>query len=456
MNLVITDNAYTDEHEGWSLEHCVDSSSITDNERSQIIHDLNIIGGPPLSEIIRRNPNILIFPYSSGVHHDDIEHLRICSYNTANDRLYTGNLMGFVGVNDTQLTIRSRFAAKREDYFLHYMLLKVFCPNVLKYDHHTSSESVFDFLLYMFPHFFNEALRQGLFKEYRRFQRNDLKVNGTIDVSRHIGHNIPFNGRIAYTKREYSHDNHITQLIRHTIEFIKRSPVGRVILQDRETQQHIRLITDATPSYSHAGLRKTLLGNRQTPNHPYFTKYAPLQRLCVSILKRRKLKYGGEKDKVYGLVFDGAWLWEEFLNTIFKEWGMDHPLNKTKSKPIYLFENESYPRYPDFYSENKTVIDAKYKRHADKKIARDDIHQIITYLHVLNAHAAFVAYPTVNGASQIEFIGTLKGMKGKVGQIALKIPQEANSLRHFQELMDSETATLSALWNTISAVYQSG
>lgn len=453
MKLVITDNAYTDGHEGWNLEQCVEKASITTEERNQIIRDLSIIGGKNISEIIRGNPNLLVFPHSLGAYHDDIESLSICSYNSANDRLYTGNIMGFVGVNDTQLTIRSRFAAKGEDYFLHYMLLKVFCPNVLKYNHSTCSESVFDFLLYLFPHFLNEALRQGLFKEYRRFKRNDLKVNGTIDVSR-IGHNIPFNGRIAYTKREYSHDNHITQLIRHTIEFIKRSPIGGLILQDRETQQHIRLITDATPSYSHAGLRKTLLGNRQAPNHPYFTKYTPLQRLCVSILKRRKLKYGGEKDKVYGIIFDGAWLWEEFLNTIFKGWGMEHSLNKTKSKPVYLFENELYPRYPDFYNNNKTVIDAKYKRHADKKIARDDIHQIITYLHVLNTRSAFVAYPKPYGESSIEFIGTLKGMRGKIGQISLKIPQDANSLRHFQELMDSETATLSALWNTLSAVYQ--
>lgn len=446
MNLVITDNAYADGHEGWPLAHCVGNASIPAEEHSRIIRDLGIIGGKNLEEIIQQNPNILVFPHSLGAHHDGIESLSICSYNSARDRLYTGNLMGFVGVNDTQLTIRSRFAAAGEDYFLHYMLMKVFCPNVLRYQHAADSASVFDFLIYMFPHFLNNALRQGLFKKYRRFQRNDLKVNGAIDVPRHIRSNLPFNGRIAYNAREYSHDNHVTQLIRHTIEFVKRSHVGGMILRDRETQQNIRIITDATPSYSHSDLRKTVLGNRQVLNHPYFTKYTPLQKLCIGILKRHRLKYGADKDKIYGIVFDGAWLWEEFLNTIFKRWGMEHSLNKSRGKPVYLFDNESYPRYPDFHNRNATVIDAKYKRLVSNSIARDDLHQIITYLHVLNARSAFVAYPKDSGESSIEFIGTLKGMGGKIGQISLKIPQKVNSFRDFQERMDAEIDTLNQRW----------
>lgn len=449
MKLSITDNAFIGGHEGWPLDFCVEDPSDFALKRSQIISDLGIIEGKKLSELLNENPDLLVFPYSLGAHNDDIGSLGICSLNRTADRLYTGNLMGFVGVNDTQLSIKSRFASEADNHFLHYMLMRVFCPNVFRLNHESTSESVFDFLLYMFPHFFNAAMRQGVFKEYRRVQHNDLKLRGTIDISRHISSNLPFNARVAYNASEHSYDNHITQLVRHTIEFIKASPLGGSILQDKETRANIRTLAEATASYSRSDLKRILLDNRRPLNHPYFTKYMPLQRLCVSILKRNKLKYGSEKDKVYGILFDGAWLWEEFLNTIFKDWGMLHAENKTGKNPIYLFEGNSYIRYPDFYRHKTAVIDAKYKRIGGKEIARDDIHQLITYLHVLGVPSAYIAYPKTTGETAIDTIGILKGMHGEVGLLGLKIPQGADSFRTFCEQMNGlggEIQKLSEAW----------
>ncbi|MCZ9999532.1 McrC family protein [Brachyspira hyodysenteriae] len=51
-------------------------------------------------------------------------------------------------------------------------------------------------------------------------KHNDANVKGTIDINRYIKNNIPFNGKISYNTREYSYDNNINQLIRHTIEYI--------------------------------------------------------------------------------------------------------------------------------------------------------------------------------------------------------------------------------------------
>ena len=135
VRLTITDNAYKDGREGWPLEQCFECNSDLRLIKKQIVEDLSLIGGKKLSDIIDENPDILVFPYSLGGKTADMGDLKICSYNPAYDRLYTGNLMGFVGVNDTQLTIKSRFSSENEDYFLHYMLMKVFCPNVLKLEH---------------------------------------------------------------------------------------------------------------------------------------------------------------------------------------------------------------------------------------------------------------------------------------------------------------------------------
>ncbi len=438
--LKITDNARQNGNEGWLLEQCCDSP-LDASTRSEIIQDLHIIGGKRLKDVVAENPNILLFPPVLGGHQDGVEDLHICSYSEAYDRLYTGNLMGFVGVNNTQVSITSRFASGKEDYFLHYMLIKVFCPNIFDLKHDTSKDAVFDFLLYLFPHYFNEAMKQGVFKMYRTFERNDSKVNGTIDISRHIRSNIPFKGTIAYRTLEFSFDNPVTQLIRHTIEYLKTSPIGRSLLTGKETLNNVRIIIDHTSSYCTSERRKVIANNRKTLHHPYFTKYTILQRLCISILQHEELKYGSDKDKIHGILFDGAWLWEEYLNTLFKPLGMTHAENKAENHKIYLFKENKYVRYPDFFIDNRIVIDAKYKHLGYTDIARDDIHQIITYLHVLKAKGTYLAYPIDNNEeSDIRNIGSLKGFGGEVGLIGLKIPQNASCLSDFHDVISKEEA----------------
>ena len=438
--LKITDNARQNGNEGWLLEQCCDAP-LDASTRSETIHDLHVIGGKRLKDVVAENPNILLFPPVLGGHQDGVKDLHICSYSEAYDHLYTGNLMGFVGVNNTQVSITSRFASGKEYYFLHYMLIKVFCPNIFDLKHDTSKDSAFDFLLYLFPHYFNEAMKQGVFKMYRTFERNDSKVNGTIDISRHIRCNIPFKGTIAYRTREFSLDNPITQLIRHTIEFLKTSPIGHSLLKGKDTQDNVRIIIDNTSSYCASDRRKVIASNRKTLHHPYFTKYTVLQKLCISILQHEELKYGSDKNKIHGILFDGAWLWEEYLNTLFKPLGITHAENKAENHKIYLFKENKYVRYPDFFIDNRIVIDAKYKHLGYTDIARDDIHQIITYLHVLKAKGTYLAYPIDNNEeSDIRNIGSLKGFGGEVGLIGLKIPQNASCLSDFHDVISKEEA----------------
>ena len=52
-----------------------------------------------------------------------------------------------------------------------------------------------------------------------------------IDVGNHLKKNLPFTGNIAYTTREFTYDNPMMQLIRHTIEYIKnQKSLGRGII----------------------------------------------------------------------------------------------------------------------------------------------------------------------------------------------------------------------------------
>lgn len=85
-------------------------------------------------------------------------------------------------------------------------------------------------VLFLFPYYLKKAMRKGLFKKYIRRRYNDGNVKGTIDISRHIKQNTPFVGNIAYIQREFSFDNSLMELVRHTIEFIKRKPYGNKLL----------------------------------------------------------------------------------------------------------------------------------------------------------------------------------------------------------------------------------
>ena len=64
-------------------------------------------------------------------------------------------------------------------------------------------------------------MRKGVYKEYVKRQYNNTNISGTIDVARHVRSNIPFIGNVAYRTREFSYDNKLTQLVRHTIEKIQ-------------------------------------------------------------------------------------------------------------------------------------------------------------------------------------------------------------------------------------------
>ena len=408
--------------------------------------NLQDIANVPINKLIAKNPNLLIFPHSFNNNPDKIEDDNIIKMEGSfdNAEISTWNIMGYIGCGDTQLTINSRFQkGSEQDHFLHYMIQKVFLPSIVNLPHTTNIERVFDFLPLLFPYYLKKALSQGLFKTYQKYERNDSRVKGVIDVNRHIKLNIPFVGKVAYTSRESSYDNQITQLIRHTIEYIKTKPFGKSILtKTSEIQSFVKQIIDSTPTYS-VRHRKIVINNNLKPlNHPYYSEYRPLQKLCMAILNHKKLCYGDGSKKVYGILFDGAWLWEEYLATILCKCGFTHAENKTGKNPIYIYEDNTVPRYPDFYKgkqksqkDTNIVVDAKYK-HIESltKINREDLHQIITYLHILPAQNAYLIYPDDHN-NEIVKPKTISGLQGKIGIIGVPIPQKEEHFDSFYTAM---------------------
>lgn len=389
--------------------------------------------------------NILIFPNSFDESKDINKKSTI--FNLLDDKIRTNNIMGFISYNNTQIKISSRFANDDNDYFLHYMLMKVLNLNIINLEHSKDYDDSFDFLIYMFISFFKKALRQGLFKQYKLIKHNDSNIKGTIDINRYIKNNIPFNGKISYNTREYSYDNNITQLIRHTIEYINTK--NRYLLSyDSEIKNYVQQIFYSTSSYEKNKRDRIINKNLKKLSHPYYYEYEPLRKICIQILRHEKLKYGSDDNTVYGLLFDGAWLFEEYLNTFLSKGNFIHAENRPPKKNGINLLNNAWRVYPDFYklseNNNNIVLDAKYKRLDNKKnINRNDKHQIVSYAYTLNAKKAGFIYPleetNYTNKKKIIKIGVLNNdynsyVNCTIYKYALKIPS-AKSIKDFASSM---------------------
>lgn len=419
-----------------------------DKYDNSVIANLSAIANRNLLDLQNENPDLLIFPHSFGKYQDGVEQSHIFSLD--NENLTTYNLMGFIGRNSTQLTISSRFAKdENNDYFLHYMLQKVFSINLLKFDQTPNKENIWDFLLYLFPYYLKKAYSQGIYKAYKKDEYNDTNLKGSIDVKRHILKNIPFTGKIAYTTREYSTNNNLTQLVRHTIEHIRTHPYGSGVLTvDSELRDIVsKYIFVTNKTYKSNSRQKIISANLKPVMHPYFTEYSSLQKICLKILRHEKITFGKEKDKVYGLLFDGAWLWEEYLNTILKE-NFIHPENKTGKHRRFLFENFQ-PIYPDFISKEDpiSVGDAKYipldrqrSYSENSEKATSIYYKTIAYMYRFSSKNGFLIFPIQNTCSFETF--RIKETDGTLKIIGLLIPQTIENFKEFVKIMNGSEEEL--------------
>lgn len=319
-----------------------------------------------------------------------------------NDSYHSGNVMGFLGCGDERLIIESRFCGEGEDFFFQYLLDKVLeFPNVVNLESDADQDNrLFNFLLFLFPYYLKQAMRKGLFKQYIHRKYNDENVKGTIDIARHIERNTPFTGRVAYHQREFSYDNSLMELVRHTVEFIKKKPYGNNLLI--KVKDEVKLVIEATPGYELCDRQKIIESNKKNAvRHAYYREYLALQRLCILILRHQKHQIGSGTRQIYGILFDGAWLWEEYVNSLIDD-VFYHPMNKGGKGAQRLFEGNIGLIYPDFISRDEThrvIADAKYK--PVENIGNRDYLQVLAYMFRFDAKSGYYLYPEAEGAADL-------------------------------------------------------
>lgn len=412
---------------------------------SQIPHLAKKLSNKTLAQLEKEG----IFVFPEGV--QEVEDLTSDQMvlQRVNDTYYTGNVMGFLGCGKERLAISSRFSRDGCDFFLQYMLDKVqACPNVFDLETNANeANQLINILIFLFPSYLKAAMRKGLFKNYIHAKYNNPNPKGSINIARHIRKNTPFVGNIAYDQREQSLDNYISQLIRHTIEYIKTKQSGKLILA--RAKDEVNRIVESTPSYKVQDRQKVLNENKKhTVRHAFFREYRALQRLCILILQHQKQELSSGLTQVYGVLFDGAWLWEEYVNCLVSDI-FHHPMNKAGKDVQWLFTGERHVAgkiYPDFIGkeDHKNLIaDAKYKPLTN--IQGHDYLQVLAYMFRFDAKKGLYFYPEteestdlrlwLNQGSTFDRGGVSKRDDICLIKHGLKIPQSTESYSDFCEKM---------------------
>lgn len=327
--------------------------------------------------------------------------------------LSTSNLMGSLRLyhphNDTflQMEIHSRFDQNGSQLFLNYLLSKVYQIDFIDLNS-AGREQLWEVITaIMLMQKLKEAIPVGLYKEYKQFEKNDLNFRGRLDLQRHLRYNYPLGGKIAYSYRAITFDNSLNHLLRCALEIIcKKWP--ELIAADTDMRDFAAVLKNATPSWSpnllHDILRMEVC--RETVRHPFFAEYYETPRLLSKMLLEGEglSVYDSADDEVSGIIFDGAWLWEEYISTILVPGGYLHAIYK-QSGAIRLFEKTGEVGqdwiYPDFYSkERKIVLDTKYKKDIEK---REDIFQLLSYTFIIGAEKCGLIYPPHEGDPDKKF-----------------------------------------------------
>lgn len=475
FNIKLKDNDY----QGFKLADVsdFDFAKLGEPEQSKIREALDSINNVSLKEL--ENKGVIVFPTSAVEKElDDRKILSVQDLMKDDPIIKTTNIMGFFSIGDVQIQIRSRFDKDEKQFFLHYMLSKVcnVAPTITQTD--ANHDPLYEFCVYLFPTFLKKAVNQGLFRTYITREYNDSNIRGVIDFPRHFRNNIPFNGKIAYRTREYSHDNFTMQLVRHTIEFIYENNSLRKILSiDEDMRNAVQNIRGCTESYSKSARTFVINKNLKPITHPYYTEYEPLRRLCLMILTHKRISYGQTKEhQINGIIFDGASLWEEYLWKLLKPYDFRHPQNRERSGGIRMFDNSNKDKasedpeltfdnfdknhrkiYPDFYKPNKDddsqdgfILDAKYK-HLQNGVGREDLFQVVTYMHTMNIKNGGFIYPADSLTDSNSKLWTLAGLGGTIHVCGMKIPTNKEKFDDFCKDMEAqEKQLLEAIQERIS------
>lgn len=404
-------------------------------DRSAVHKLLKRFSGKPLHEFAASGVAVIPGQLKGLVAEDNQAFSRLSAFSLGGGEdpdtawINTHNCMGVLRLRDpesgcaVQLEIRSRFDDSSSQLFLSYVLGKVFGGSLVE-DVQIGPKSMWDVLLaFVFRHRLLEACRVGLFAQYETFAHNDLRFQGKFDIDEHLRRNVPFQGRVAYATNELTFDNPINHLVRHAIGKVncKWPPM---LSGDKELTDLCHEFAENTPSWERARMLACIRANVRPVTHPYFhAYYEPLRRVALEILHDEGANLYCAENEAEGVLFDGSWLWENYLWEILRPLGFEHTDNGTGAGVWRVLGSKFYP---DFFMNSavhpRVVLDAKYKR---EPRCQSDLSQVFAYMYILEAGVGGLIRPveSSDAAHDIVWSGEPSRPRGHWYDLGFQIPQ---------------------------------
>ncbi len=316
------------------------------------------------------------------------------------------------------LQIRSRMDAGDSFYFV-TTLLNHGNMIVNSYTVISSQDEMFDFLLIdILRSRILEAIPKGHYRTYQRFERNDDKLKGTIDMARHICENAGRdNGKIAYSFRENTIDNYFNKLLVTTYRYIKEKYpelTEEKLDSDNLIKNYINILIYQVDC-SETDISHHVINNLRPITHPFYSEYEEVRKVCLKILRDEGISvFNLGDDSTNGFLYYLPDLWEDFLKDEMKLiLGDRFTVRDQVSKKFFESRSSDGKRYskrssrPDFLFnklDNKNpclILDAKFKPGWKKAIdgtalgnyLSEDINKCIRDMVVYDALGTGIIFP---------------------------------------------------------------
>lgn len=269
--------------------------------------------------------------------------------------------------------------------------------------------SIFDLYIELFIKECERLTHQGLAKKYRKVKENQTALKGRLHIPGQIRDNIIHKERFHVDFSKYDFNHLINQILKKTLIVLSQIPI-RSDLRSRVKSQ-LLYFEDIGDCTVHEQLFNQIYLNRKTE------RYSEAIEIARLILLNYHPDISKGANHVLALMFDMNQLWEKFITKMMKRHLSDQYQVKAQNKKVFWKSDHSQKKLkPDILlipkdtSNEKIVIDTKWKTPAKLKPSDNDLRQIFAYNRLFDSQSGILLYPGSDkqaiGSFKTEFGGT--------------------------------------------------